>query len=161
MTQPLLPAVATPLVQLYRHVWQHADGVRARMATALAMLGGSQVLKLAMPWMAAQAINSIQTAGIAGLAIAGRWIAGILGLQMLVWAFHGPARVMERSVALRVRRSVADACIHDSRTRRSLGMSATTRATSNTASTRRAVRCRASPRASSSTCRTSSTWRAR
>ena len=109
MTQPLLPAVATPLVQLYRHVWQHADGVRARMATALAMLGGSQMLKLAMPWMAAQAINSIQTAGIAGLAIAGRWIAGILGLQMLVWAFHGPARVMERSVALRVRRSVADA----------------------------------------------------
>ena len=79
------------------------------MATALAMLGGSQMLKLAMPWMAAQAINSIQTAGIAGLAIAGRWIAGILGLQMLVWAFHGPARVMERSVALRVRRSVADA----------------------------------------------------
>jgi len=109
MTQPPLPTVATPLFQLYQHVWQHADGVRARMATALAMLGGSQMLKLAMPWMAAQAINNIQTAGIAGLASAGRWIVGILGLQMVVWAFHGPARVMERSVALRVRRSVADA----------------------------------------------------
>jgi len=109
MTQPSLPAVATPLFQLYRHVWQHASGVRARMATALAMLGGSQLLKLAMPWMAAQAINSIQTAGIAGLAAAGRWIIGILGLQMVAWAVHGPARVMERSVALRVRRSVADA----------------------------------------------------
>lgn len=109
MTQPSLPAIATPLFQLYRHVWQHAAGVRARMTVALAMLGGSQLLKLAMPWMAAQAINSIQTAGIAGLAAAGRWIIGILGLQMVAWAVHGPARVMERSVALRVRRSVADA----------------------------------------------------
>ena len=109
MTQPSLPTVATPLVQLYRHVWQHAAGVRARMTAALFMLGGSQMLKLAMPWMAAQAINNIQTAGLAGFAGAGRWIAGILGLQIVVWGFHGPARVMERSVALRVRRSVADA----------------------------------------------------
>ncbi len=99
----------TPLVQLYRHAWRHAQGVRTRMVAALAMLGGSQLLKLAMPWMAAQAINSIQVAGPAGLARAGLWIASILGLQMTVWVFHGPARVMERSVALRVRRSVADA----------------------------------------------------
>jgi len=106
---PPSPAIATSLLDLYRHVWQHAVGVRARMTAALAMLGGSQLLKLAMPWMAAQAINSIQTAGSAGLALAARWIVGIVGLQTLVWAFHGPARVMERSVALRVRRSVADA----------------------------------------------------
>lgn len=99
----------TPLVQLYRHAWEHAAGVRARMVAALAMLGGSQLLKLAMPWMAAQAINSIQVAGAAGLSRAGLWIAAILGLQAGVWVFHGPARVMERSVALRVRRSVADA----------------------------------------------------
>jgi ATP-binding cassette, subfamily B, bacterial len=108
MSTAALP-VSTSLVQLYRHVWQHASGARARMAVALGMLGGSQLLKLAMPWMAAQAINSIQTGGTAGMAGAARWIAGIFGLQVVVWAFHGPARVMERSVALRVRRSVADA----------------------------------------------------
>lgn len=99
----------TPLVQLYRHAWFYAAGVRTRMVAALAMLGGSQLLKLAMPWMAAQAINSIQVAGSAGLSGAGLWIAGILCLQVTVWVFHGPARVIERSVALRVRRSVADA----------------------------------------------------
>ncbi len=103
------PATATPIVELYRHVWQHATGARALMATALAMLAGSQLVKLAMPWMAAQAINTIQMGGSAGLAAAGRWIAGILALQVGVWALHGPARVMERTVALRVRRSVADA----------------------------------------------------
>jgi len=109
MTPSTPAAIATPLVELYQHVWRHAEGARARMATALTMLGGSQLFKLALPWMAAQAINSIQTAGTSGLAPAGRWIAAILGLQALVWMLHGPARVLERSVALRVRRSVADA----------------------------------------------------
>jgi ATP-binding cassette, subfamily B, bacterial len=83
MSTAALP-VSTSLVQLYRHVWQHASGARARMAVALGMLGGSQLLKLAMPWMAAQAINSIQTGGTASMAKAARWIAGIFGLQMVV-----------------------------------------------------------------------------
>jgi len=104
-----LPTRPTPLLELYRHVWVHARGVRLRMAAALAMLGSSQLLKLAVPWMAAQAINTIQTAGRDGLTAAGAWIAAILGLQVGVWTLHGPARVIERSVALRVRRSIADA----------------------------------------------------
>jgi ATP-binding cassette subfamily B protein len=103
-------SLATPSVAaLYRHVWRHAAGVRGRMALALSMLGTSQLLKLAMPWMAAQAIDAIQAAGRAGLRSAGLWIAGILGMYVGVWLLHGPARVMERSVAVRVRRSVSDA----------------------------------------------------
>jgi ABC-type multidrug transport system fused ATPase/permease subunit len=98
----------TRLTDLYRHVWQHAEGARARMVVALSMLGSSQLLKLAMPWMAAQAINSIQTRGSAGLAAAAGWIAAVLGLHIGMWSLHGPARVIERSVAVRVRRSVAD-----------------------------------------------------
>lgn len=79
------------------------------MVTALAMLGSSQVLKLAMPWMAAQAIDAIQTTGTQGLASAARWIAGVVALSAGVWMLHGPGRVIERNVALRVRRRVADA----------------------------------------------------
>ncbi len=105
---PASHAPGTPLVQLYRHIWQHALGARGLMAGAMTLLAGSQCLKLAMPWMTAQAINAIQTSGAAGLSSAGAWIGGILGLYVLVWSLHGPARVMERSVALRVRRSVAD-----------------------------------------------------
>ncbi len=99
----------TPLAALYRHVWQHAQGARRQMVAALAMLGGATLVKLAMPWMAAQAINTLQTSGRAGLATAGGWIAAVLAVQVLSWGLHGPARVAERSVALRVRRSVADA----------------------------------------------------
>lgn len=108
-SDPASPTGApTRLTDLYRHVWRHAEGAHGRMAVALSMLGSSQLLKLAMPWMAAQAINSIQTRGSAGLTAAAGWIAAVLGLHIGMWSLHGPARVMERSVAVRVRRSVAD-----------------------------------------------------
>ena len=100
---------ASTLRVLYRHIWRHAEGARLRMGVALSMLGSSQLLKLAMPWMAAQAINAIQTAGRDGLYTAGGWIGGIIGLYCCVWMLHGPGRVIERTVALRVRRSLADA----------------------------------------------------
>ncbi len=105
---PAAPATApTPIAQLYRQIWQHAQGARLQLAAALSMLGASQALKLALPWLAAQAINSIQTAGRNGLATAGLWIAAILALHAGSWLLHGPARVLERGVALRVRRSAA------------------------------------------------------
>ena len=100
--------IPTSLPALYRAVWDHAEGLRLRLVTALAMLGSSQLLKLAMPWMAAQAIDTLQTGGARGLHAAGAWIAAIVGLHLGVWTLHGPARVMERSVALEVRRRAAD-----------------------------------------------------
>ncbi len=100
---------ATPLSDLYRDMWVHARGARARLALALSLLGGSQLLKLSLPLMAAQAINAIQTQGRAGLQTAALWIGASLMLHGLSWALHGPARVLERGVALRVRHSVADA----------------------------------------------------
>lgn len=99
---------ATPVAELYRDMWAHARGARARLALALSLLGGSQMLKLSLPVMAAQAINAIQTQGRAGLATAAMWIGASLGLHVLSWMLHGPARVLERGVALKVRQSVAD-----------------------------------------------------
>ena len=111
MTTATASAAVVPasLGELYRHIWLHAQGARAKFALALSMLGGSQLLKLGIPWMAAQAINGIQSAGRAGLAPAALWIGAILAAYVGCWSLHGPARVMERTVALRVRRSVADA----------------------------------------------------
>jgi hemerythrin superfamily protein len=73
------------------------------------MLGMSQLMKLALPWMAAQCIDAVQASGHAGLRLAGLWIGAIGLLYLGVWLLHGPARVLERGVALCVRRSSADA----------------------------------------------------
>jgi hypothetical protein len=90
---------------LYAQVWQHAKGTRGRLLTALSMLGMSQLMKLALPWMAAQCIDAVQASGHAGLRLAGLWIGAIGLLYLGVWLLHGPARVLERGVALCVRRS--------------------------------------------------------
>jgi ATP-binding cassette, subfamily B, bacterial len=102
------PTPPTPLRELYAQVWQHARGARARLLFALSLLGTSQVLKLALPWLTAQAINAIQTRGRNGLADAALWIGAIVALNVGVWMLHGPGRILERGVAMRVRRSMAD-----------------------------------------------------
>lgn len=101
-------AAPTPIPRLYQQMWEHALGARRWLAGALALQLGSQGLKLALPWLAAQAINSIQTSGAGGLRQAALWIVASIGLHVLSWALHGPARVLERNAALQVRRSVVD-----------------------------------------------------
>lgn len=96
---------------LYREVWRHAHGVRLRWAGAMLLLVVSQLLKLSVPWFTVQAINSLQGGGpqAEDALKAAWWIAAIVGVYAAAWALHGPGRVLERSVGVRVRRSVSDA----------------------------------------------------
>jgi ATP-binding cassette, subfamily B, bacterial len=89
-------------------MWLHAHGARARLLAALGLQFASQVLKLALPWMAAQAINAIQLAGRPGLSVAATWVGLSVALHVVSWMLHGPARVLERGAALQVRRSITD-----------------------------------------------------
>src|SRR5215510_9018900 len=102
------PAAAAGMRDLYLAYWTFAAGRRLRIAAASTLLVCSQLVKLAMPWLAAQAINSIQLRGTAGLEGAAGFVALILGVAAASWALHGPGRVLERSVAVRVRENLAD-----------------------------------------------------
>ena len=102
------PQAASPagaIRTLYRALWQHAEGVRGQLVGAAALLGGSQIVRLAMPWLAAQAINALQKGQVAA---AGRWIAVLMGVYLVSWLLHGPGRVLERNVGVRVRERLAD-----------------------------------------------------
>lgn len=90
--------------RLYAALWSFAGDRRRSLVAAFALLIGSQAFKLLIPALAGRAINTIQRDGAAGLATA----AGLLGLVMLAtlasWLLHGPGRILERNVALEVRR---------------------------------------------------------
>ncbi|MEH3085200.1 MAG: ABC transporter ATP-binding protein [Xylophilus ampelinus] len=90
---------------LYRALWRHAEGARGQLLGAAALLSAAQLLRLAMPWLAAQAINALQRGE---LAASGRWIAALAGIYLLSWFLHGPGRVLERNVGVRVRERLAD-----------------------------------------------------
>ncbi|MBY4895848.1 ABC transporter ATP-binding protein [Cupriavidus sp. AU9028] len=91
--------------ELYRALWRHAQGVRAQLLGACGLLSAAQLLRLTMPWLAAQAINALQRGDLAN---AGRWIVYLAGIYLLSWLLHGPGRVLERNVGVRVRERLAD-----------------------------------------------------
>jgi len=101
------PGVAPghPIRELYGALWHYAAGARHQFLGATALLTSSQLLRLTMPWLAAQAINALQSGQLAG---AGRWIAMLAGIYVLSWAVHGPGRILERNVGVRVREALAD-----------------------------------------------------
>jgi ATP-binding cassette, subfamily B, bacterial len=101
------PAVS--MAELYASVWRHATGGRALYLLALLLLVGSQSIKLVVPWLAAQAIDTVQTSGTEHIVKAALITASIFLVYVLAWSMHGPGRIIERNVGLRVRQAVADA----------------------------------------------------
>jgi len=104
---PASPAVGlgTAARDLYRALWRHAAGVRAHMLGAAGLLSAAQLLRLTMPWLASHAINALQHGD---MATAGRWIAYLVGVYLLSWLLHGPGRILERNVGVRVRERLSD-----------------------------------------------------
>lgn len=103
--RPAAMGLGSAARELYRALWRHAHGVRAQLVGASGLLAAAQLLRLVMPWLAAQAINALQQDNIAA---AGRWIVYLIGIYLLSWLVHGPGRVLERNVGVRVRERLSD-----------------------------------------------------
>jgi ABC-type multidrug transport system fused ATPase/permease subunit len=91
---------------LYRQMWAYAAGARGWLLLSSAMLVASQLVKLLVPWFTAQAIDTLQRGH--GAAACLPWIGGVIGVYVAGWGLHGPGRVIERTVSLRVRRALTD-----------------------------------------------------
>src|SRR5690348_14121014 len=96
----------TGIGRLYAVLWTHARGARGRMIVALALLVAAQVVRLAIPYLFGSAVNALQTQGVR---VAGYYLLAMLGAATVAWAMHGPARIIERRVALHARERLADA----------------------------------------------------
>lgn len=103
--QPPAIGLGSAARDLYRALWRHAHGVRGHMLGAAGLLSAAQLLRLTMPWLAAQAINALQQGS---METAGRWIVYLIGIYLLSWLLHGPGRVLERNVGVRVRERLSD-----------------------------------------------------
>jgi len=92
---------------LYRNVWRHAAGARVALAGSMLLLVASQVVKLCVPFCAAKAVDALQSGGPDMLVHALAWVACVIGACVASWLLHGPGRVLERTVGMRVRKSLA------------------------------------------------------
>ena len=79
------------------------------LLASMALLVGAQIVLLSVPYLAGRAINALQANGAAGLQDAGVWLLLVLAATAASWLLHGPGRILERNVALAVRRRIATA----------------------------------------------------
>jgi len=106
------PDNAAPgLARLYRDLWHFAGPSRRLIFAAFALLLTSQLFKLGVPYLAGRALNTLQQHGIDGVRPAGVLLLLIFSATLLSWLLHGPGRVLERNVALQVRRELSGALI--------------------------------------------------
>ena len=94
---------------LYGSLWHFARGARLALVSAFVLLVGSQVMRLAVPWLAGRAIDVLQRGGPDAALHAGSWVVGLLAVSIGTWGLHGPGRILERAVGVRVRRAVTHA----------------------------------------------------
>jgi ATP-binding cassette, subfamily B, bacterial len=107
-TPAAAPTQAVSIAELYRQMWAYAAGARGWLMLSSTMLVGSQLVKLLVPWLTAQAIDTLQRGQAGAAAACLPWVAGIVGVYVACWSLHGPGRVIERTVSLRVRRAMSD-----------------------------------------------------
>jgi ATP-binding cassette subfamily B protein len=98
-------APANAIRALYAALWHFAAGARGELLGATALLASSQLIRLTLPYLAGQAINALQRSDFGG---AGRWIGTLAAVYVGAWALHGPGRILERNVGLKVRERLAD-----------------------------------------------------
>jgi len=94
---------------LYRTLWHYAADDRRRVVLFMTLLIVAQALKLAIPYLSGAAVEAMQAKGNQALGAAAWDMALIFLACVASWALHGPARVLERFVAIRIRERFADA----------------------------------------------------
>ncbi len=94
-----------PYITLLRTAWRYARQDRKRYILVYLLFVGANLAASINPVLHGWFINSIQKAPEQIPNNTLLYAAGFLGLKLLEWAFHGPARVMERKLAFDLSRN--------------------------------------------------------
>ncbi|MGI4805928.1 MAG: ABC transporter ATP-binding protein [Janthinobacterium lividum] len=92
--------------------WRNARKDRKRMVLVYALFTGANLVAAINPFFYGWFVNSIQKNGAKIIPSVWLYAAGFLGLKLLEWTFHGPARVMERQLAFKLSKNYLDDLYH-------------------------------------------------
>lgn len=94
-----------PYFSLLGTAWKYARQERRRYVMIYAMFIIANVIFAMNPLLYGWFVDSLQREGTQVLPYAWMYVGGFLGLRLLEWCFHGPARVMERQLAFNLSRN--------------------------------------------------------
>jgi ATP-binding cassette, subfamily B, bacterial len=97
-----------PYFSLLRKAWEYARSERKRFVLIYMMFVITNIIIAMNPLFYGWFVDSLQKGGPDALLNGWIYVSGFLGLRLLEWCFHGPARVMERGLAFTVSKNFMD-----------------------------------------------------
>ncbi len=94
-----------PYFSLLRTSWHYARHQRGRYVLIYSLFVLGQGAYSLVPWLYGWFINAIQQDGLRVLQSARLYAGAYIGIRLVEWSFHFPARVMERDLAFSLSRN--------------------------------------------------------
>lgn len=94
-----------PYLNLLHTAWKYAREEKHRYLLVYSFYTITSLINAARPLLYGWFIHGLETQGMAVLKHAWIYILAYIGLNFFEWVFHGPARVMERSLAFNLGRN--------------------------------------------------------
>lgn len=91
-----------PYLSLLRTSWRYAGNEKPRYLFIYAMFTVANLILASNPLLYGWFLNTLQKDGAQALKYAWIYGAAYMGLKLIEWIFHGPARVMERKLAFNI-----------------------------------------------------------
>ncbi|MEO5581408.1 MAG: ABC transporter ATP-binding protein, partial [Saprospiraceae bacterium] len=96
---------ANPYLNLLSTAWKYARGDKIKYLQVYGMFGLTNIVDASRPLLYGWMINGIQEHGLEVWRYAWQYALAYWGLAFLEWSLHGPARVLERSLAFNLSRN--------------------------------------------------------
>jgi ATP-binding cassette, subfamily B, bacterial len=101
-------STANPYWSLLRTAWDFTRDQKPRYLLVYAMFAVSYIFTALEPIVWGILVNALQQANTDAIKEAIWYAAVYMTLQFVIWAFHGPARIMERNLAFQLSRNYLD-----------------------------------------------------
>lgn len=102
---PMKINTQNPYIALLTTAWQHAKNERRRYVFVYSLFIVAGIVDMMHPILYGWFMNKVQFESNHAMSHVLWFGAAYLGLKLLEWSFHGPARVMERSLAFNLSRN--------------------------------------------------------
>ncbi|MEA5461945.1 ABC transporter ATP-binding protein [Arcicella sp. LKC2W] len=101
-----------PYISLLKIAWKYARKERKQFVLIYALFGIANVIFAMYPIIFGQFVNDIQKDSQNALYHAMLYALIYVGLKLIEWIFHGPARIMERQLAFNLSRNYLQEAYH-------------------------------------------------
>jgi ATP-binding cassette subfamily B protein len=110
--QPETVSMRNPYISLLSTAWRYARSQRKQYLLVYSMFILANIVLAMQPLLLGWFIQSIQTDPGSVIDHVWMYAAGYIFLTLAEWAFHGPARIMERKLAFDMSRNFLDEMYH-------------------------------------------------